>query len=103
MNLKWTVPLGAAVLILFGSGCASVMNRRAHAETKPFPGVRRDAYLLMHPKSVGELPLHPVDVLTFSLVDMPWSAAVDALLLPMDLTKHKPEVEESKGPPEPKR
>lgn len=86
MNLTRTFTAGTFALLLLGPGCASVLSRRPHQETKPYPGVRGELQLLAHPKSVTKPPIHPAVVVSFCLLDLPLSAVLDTLLLSIDLT-----------------
>jgi uncharacterized protein YceK len=73
--------------LLVWAGCASVST---HTETTKevgaYSGVRADTHLLAHPNSIRKPPIHPVIVESFSLIDLPVSAALDTLLFPIDLT-----------------
>jgi uncharacterized protein YceK len=77
--------------------CTSCGSLFSHTTTKkevgPYPGVRDDVYLLAHPRSIREPPIHPAVVVPVSIIDIPLSAALDTLLLPIDLTYR-----ESKAP-----
>ena len=66
------------------SGCASIMGHRPNTEArKPYPGVRIDAQQIADPSSVRGVP--PGGVAFWSIVDFPFSAVLDTLLLPIDL------------------
>jgi uncharacterized protein YceK len=53
-----------------------------------YPGARQDARLLAHPEEIDPAGLKVV-AYPFILVDTPLSAAVDTVLLPLDLTRPK--------------
>lgn len=80
------------------AGCASVMTHtQRDADGKgPYSGVRGDAWVLGHPNSVGDAVIgrvSPAIVVPLAFVDMPLSAGLDTLLLPIDLTYHPPKKE----------
>ena len=91
-HLSWAVLLAAGISSVFGSGCASVMGHKPAEEVpKPYPGVRMDAEQVGHPNGRG-VPAVPVVIM--SVIDMPFSAALDTVLLPIDLVRlacHSPE------------
>ena len=91
-HLRWTVLVAAALSFVAGSGCASFMGHRPSDETaKPYPGVRIDARQIAHPSTVAGVPAPAVVV--WSILDFPFSAVLDTLLLPIDLlnlTSHSP-------------
>ena len=78
--------VGSLAIGFFCAGCASMITHTAKKEEGVYPGVREDAHLLTHPNSIRKPPIHPVIVVTFSLIDMRLSAALDTILLPIDLT-----------------
>jgi len=85
-----TTPSGILALALFCTGCASIWT---HADPDPdragvYPGARQDARLLAHPEEIDPAGLKVV-AYPFILVDTPLSAAVDTVLLPLDLTRPK--------------
>jgi uncharacterized protein YceK len=60
------------------------MSHRPNAETaKPYPGVRVDANQIAHPSAVAGVPAP--GVVFWSVVDFPFSAVLDTLLLPIDV------------------
>lgn len=73
------------------AGCGSLFT---HTTTKKevglYPGVRTDADSLAHPNSIRKPPVHPAIVVPASVIDLPLSAALDTLLLPIDLTYREP-------------
>ena len=76
------------------------MTRRPNEETKPYPGVRSDAELLAHPTGVG---VPAVAAVACGVIDLPLSAALDTLLLPIDLTYRKPGIQNTGRPKEPQQ
>jgi uncharacterized protein YceK len=82
-------PLLLAILsaLLLCSGCTSVFTHTTtRKEVGAYPGVRADAHLLAHPRSIRKPPIHPAVAVTYSLLDFPFSAVFDTLVLPIDLT-----------------
>ena len=66
------------------------MGHKSDSEArKPYPGVRIDARQIADPSSVRGVP--PGGVVFFSLVDFPFSAVLDTVLLPVDLACRSPE------------
>ncbi len=83
---------GALLLPLVCSSCASIWT---HADPDPdksrmYSGTRRDARLLAHPDEIDPAGLKVV-AYPLLVVDTPLSAAIDTVLLPLDLARGKPE------------
>ncbi len=73
------------------SGCASVLSHTQSDEALgPYSGMRVDGHLVANPNSIEKPPVHPAVVTPLSLIDLPLSAALDTLLLPIDLTYRRP-------------
>jgi uncharacterized protein YceK len=72
--------LAVTVASLFNCGCASYTARRDQDEVHLYPGVRQDAYYLVHPKE-ADVPC----LQWLNIVDMPFSAIADTVLIPVDL------------------
>lgn len=65
------------------------MTHTQHSPEGIYPGVRTDWRLLGRCNSVGDAavgPISPFIVVPFAIVDLPLSATLDTLLLPIDLT-----------------
>jgi uncharacterized protein YceK len=91
--------LALPILLLLCSGCGSLLVQH-NSNSGPYPGARLDAHLIAHPSSLefnpggshGATPpedqapgsFSPVP-LFLGLIDFPFSAALDTLLLPVDL------------------
>ncbi len=74
------------------SGCASIWT---HADpdldkSGVYSGTRQDARLLAHPDEIDPAGLKVI-AYPFLVVDTPLSAAIDTVLLPLDLARGKPE------------
>ena len=81
--------LACCVLSTFCTGCASIWCHvdRDLDNARVYPGATQDARLLAHPNEITQMPkgiAYP-----FIVVDLPASAAVDTVLLPFDLFRHK--------------
>jgi len=81
MHIRHTALL---LLICFATGCASIGARQRDGAGRPFAGVRDDAHYLAHP-SEADLP----GLQFMNIFDLPFSAIVDTLLLPYDLSVAK--------------
>ena len=67
------------------------MGHRPNDETaKPFPGIRIDSGQIARPSSVAGVPAPGVVFL--SIVDFPFSAVLDTVALPLDLTYQDPKL-----------
>jgi uncharacterized protein YceK len=71
---------GLLLLPCFALGCASIGARQRDGAGRPFAGVRDDAHYLAHPSDADKPSLQFLNIL-----DMPFSAVLDTLLLPHDL------------------
>jgi uncharacterized protein YceK len=93
-----TKAISSPLLLLLCSGCGSLLVSH-NASAGPYPGARTDAHFIAHPsadinfgahgepppdKEQTRNPYAPV-VISLALVDLPFSAALDTLLLPWDL------------------
>jgi len=90
----------AAFVTCLCTGCASVLTHtQKEPEGKgPYSGVRIDGWLIAHPfPKQPEWRIHPALVVTFSVVDMPLSFALDTVLLPIDLT-YDPKADKTRYP-----
>jgi len=80
------------------SGCASLTCRTPGEATPVYPGVRADVLTIAHPTS--DPPFNRTGNVICGIFDLPFSAVLDTLLLPIDLSyhpkKHPPDSEESK-------
>jgi uncharacterized protein YceK len=74
MKLILNLCLAAAVFVL--TGCGSISARWRGEQGRPYPGVRMAAQHATHYTTEGEL---------IALLDIPFSAVLDTLLLPYDL------------------
>ena len=84
---KTTSILLAFIAMFFCAGCSSYFARTQRyygTDSRIYPGVMRDAKLIVHPDP-GYLTPAPVTVMC-GLLDFIPSAALDTLLLPIDLT-----------------
>ncbi len=92
MKLVQNIQLALYGVFFVCTGCASVLSHTgSHEEVRPYPGTRVDGQLLANPNSIQKPPVHPAVVIPISVIDLPLSAALDTLLLPIDLTYRKPE------------
>ncbi|MEO6994762.1 MAG: YceK/YidQ family lipoprotein [Lacunisphaera sp.] len=66
------------------SGCASIGARQGAQEHKPYQGVNDDVHYLANPSEAD----HP-SLQWLNIIDLPFSAVLDTILLPFDLAgKH---------------
>jgi len=72
------------LLISFATGCASIGARERDGAGRPYAGVRDAAYYLARPSEADQPGL-----VFMNIFDMPFSAVVDTLLLPYDLSVAK--------------
>jgi len=79
--------------LIFCCGCSSLLTRNANNDPwGAYPGVRMDAHFIAHPTVIApELSGNPPLIWTLAVLDFPLSAAMDTLLLPIDLTFYMPE------------
>ena len=104
----WTQRVVASISLFLFSGCASIMT---HTQQSPegkgaYSGVRADVSVLAHPNSVGDAVIghvSPAIIVPCGIIDMPLSAALDTLLLPIDLTYREPKTAENEHPKEPQQ
>jgi uncharacterized protein YceK len=75
---------GLLLLTCFIAGCASIGTRQRDGAGRPFAGVRDDAHYLAHPSEADQPGLQFMNIF-----DLPFSALVDTLLLPYDLSVAK--------------
>lgn len=83
------VLLGAALFFCPGCGSLSSHTQQDDRGKGPYSGVRADAWCLSHPNRIGDAVIghvSPALVVPCCIIDLPLSAAVDTLLLPIDLT-----------------
>jgi len=60
-------------------------------ESKVYPGVRCDAKMIADPGiEIDVVKVAPALTVIYGVLDMPFSVVADTLLLPIDLTCHKP-------------
>jgi uncharacterized protein YceK len=89
----------ALLLVLFltvialASGCGSLGMHPPHEAPGLYGGVRTEIKFIGHPPNmtdsvVGHIPRGVI--VTGCIIDLPFSAALDTLFLPIDLTYHKP-------------
>jgi uncharacterized protein YceK len=76
--------LTGLLLLVFATGCAAVGARHRDGAGRPFAGVHADAHYLAHP-SEADVP----GLQFLNIFDMPFSAVIDTLLLPYDLSGSK--------------
>jgi uncharacterized protein YceK len=94
--------VASCVIVCAGPGCSSIGTHVPHQEAGVYPGVRADGGLIAHPH-VRDDPvvfghISPGVVVAYSVVDLPFSAALDTLLLPIDLTYRKPKPAQDSSP-----
>jgi len=88
-GFRWMALYG---ILIVCTGCASVLSHtESQEEVGPYAGIRADGQMLAHPNSIQEPPVHPAVVVPITILDLPLSAALDTLLLPIDLTYRKTE------------
>ena len=61
------------------SGCAAIGVRQGSNVTRPYAGVREDIHYLAHPSEADVPSLQWLNV-----IDLPFSAVVDTVMLPFD-------------------
>ena len=86
MNIRATILLLIGLLSATCVGCCSI-GAHAHPDERLglYPGVRADADIVKrHP---GEIVILPWFVYPFVVVDLPLSAVLDTVLLPIDLAR----------------
>ena len=99
MKINTSEISASVLLLLLCSGCGSLLVSH-NMKSGPYPGTRLDAHFIVHPSGdkinfsghSGETSdteetggsFSPV-LLTLALVDLPFSIALDTLLLPWDL------------------
>jgi uncharacterized protein YceK len=69
----------ALIIVVFLTGCASMVSHSEGPRSDIYPGFRADGYNMTHPKKAG---LNPV----LSGIDLPFSFVWDTLCLPLDGT-----------------
>ena len=70
------------IMVVFGtffSGCAAIGARQGSNKTRPYAGVRDDIHYLAHPSEADVPSLQWLNV-----IDLPFSAVVDTVMLPFD-------------------
>lgn len=72
------------LLLCLHTGCASIGAREQDGAGRSFAGVRNDAHYLAHPSEADQPGLQFMNIF-----DLPFSAVVDTLLLPYDLSVTK--------------
>jgi uncharacterized protein YceK len=97
MKHPWTLFIASCMALAACSGCASISNHIPNEEPGVYSGVRQNVHTLVHPGGLDvpygyvRLPLGmSVYMVTCCLIDLPFEVASDTLLLPIDLTYHKP-------------
>jgi uncharacterized protein YceK len=81
MHFRHTVLL---LLIWITTGCASIGSRQRGNVVRPFAGVRDNARYLAHPSEADQPGLQFMNI-----VDMPFSAIADTIMLPFDSRETK--------------
>ena len=78
--------------LTFCCGCSSLLTRNVNNDPwGAYPGVRMDAGFIAHPTVIApELSGNPPLIWTLATLDFPFSAVMDTLLLPIDLTFYMP-------------
>ena len=92
-DTKRSLVVFLAFLIMSGAcaGCSSIWIHGNGGKDGIYPGARGDAELLLEPDKIGPLPIwvgYPL-----ALIDLPLSAVVDTLLLPVDLAHLPPGIQ----------
>src|SRR6266496_6774568 len=107
MKRTWTLAGATSTGLILCCGCASVVTHTQQGtEGKGvYSGVRADAWLLSHPNSEGDAVvghISPFIIVPCTIIDLPLSAALDTLLLPIDLT-YDPAADKTKRPHKPQQ
>ena len=101
MRLKLVLGVTSFITLCIGLGCASIRTHVSEVEEpEVYGGVRADARLIAHPHEMGDSKVghfEPWAIVTYSIIDLPFSAALDTLLLPIDLTYQKPGASQDPG------
>ena len=91
---SWPPLIALCVVLVSCCGCSSLATHIPNKAPGPYGGVRADSKMITHPRAVndsvvvGHIPRGVVRA--YALLDLPFSAVVDTLLLPIDLTYRKP-------------
>jgi uncharacterized protein YceK len=100
MRLNLVLGATSFITLCIGLGCTSIGMHVSDEEPEVYGGVRADALRIAHPHEMDDsVPGHiePWAVVTYSIIDLPFSAAFDTLLLPIDLTYQKPMSSQDSG------
>ena len=81
MNLRGGLVLPCLVAILLTTGCATIINL-AQGPALIYGGARIDIHLISEPEIHGHFLL---PFLLFGIFDLPLSAALDTILLPLTI------------------
>jgi uncharacterized protein YceK len=92
--MKRNLLVGAAALALMcsGMGCSSIVTHIPYEKPGPYGGVRLNADLVAHPRADDNSVLERISsgvYAAYGVIDMPFSATLDTLLLPIDKA-HRP-------------
>jgi uncharacterized protein YceK len=101
MKHHWILLIASCLALAACLGCASITKHIPNAEPGVYAGVRQNVNAMMHPGGFQvhyayvRLPLGmSVFMVTSCIIGLPFEAALDTLLLPIDLTYHKPRTSE---------
>jgi uncharacterized protein YceK len=72
-------------IALAGSGCASIGARTGYADAGIYPGVYPGPRNIIHEMETPRGAAHNILVWPCGIIDFPLSAALDTVLLPLDL------------------
>lgn len=102
--MKTRLIAGLASLALC-AGCSTAITHdklNCSNSTGTYRGVRFDTTLLTHPEQIPTNSAAPrVKTICFSVLDLPFSAVADTVLLPVDLTYHTTKAAEDKNTNQP--
>ncbi|NBR84830.1 MAG: YceK/YidQ family lipoprotein [Proteobacteria bacterium] len=84
--------VGACLLSL--TGCAAIGMRTNGSAPEPYAGVKGNAHYLANPQLADKPSLQFMNIL-----DLPFSAALDTVLLPFDLSRNKRTTEATDSSP----
>jgi uncharacterized protein YceK len=100
MRLKLVLGATSFITLCTGLGCTSIGTHVSDEEPGVYTGVRADARLIAHPLEMDDSMVGHVEpwaIVTYSIIDLPFSAALDTLLLPIDLIYAQPGSSQDSG------
>ena len=100
MKHRWNLLIAAGMASATGSGCSSLTAHLPNKAPGIYAGVRENVKMVMHPGRIDASPYVEIDVsgspvmwlcfVSYGIVGFPFEAALDTLLLPVDLTYQEP-------------